>query len=173
MTTIVFIEKENHVEVAYDSKVSHGYSHNELEGHKVFESAGILYGVAGAVSVANIIEGLEIKPPKTSDPSQIDKWVTFELLGTLRKILSTVSEKGQFEIPVNMLVVVNNRVYDIGSDYSRVRYTNGRYSIGSGSHYAKGALDQGATAEQAVKVASQNDSGTGHAVKSFIYRSNV
>lgn len=167
MTTIVFVEKPDHVEVAYDSKVSMGYTHSELEQQKVFESHGILYGVAGALSVANIIEGLEIKPPKTSIPSEIDRWVTFELLGYIRKIMAQVAEKGQYEIEAHILLVVKNRVYKIGADYSRVRVTSGKYAIGSGSEYAMGALEQGASAEQAVRVAATHDSGTGHSIKHF------
>lgn len=173
MTTIVFVEKPDHVEVAFDSKVSSGYSHSELEQAKVFESSGILYGVAGNLSVANIIEGLDIKPPKTSVPSEVDKWVTFGLLGQLRKILSNVYQDGKFEFPGHMLIVVKNRVYEIGPDYSRCRVTSGNYTIGSGSNFAKGALDQGASAEQAVSIAAENDAFTGHTIKHFTYTSNT
>ena len=171
MTTIVMVEKDDHVEVAYDSKVSAGWSHAELEQEKVFESSGILYGVAGDVSVANIVEGLDIKPPKSSDPSYVDKWVTFGLLGSLRKIIGKVQPLGKFQFPGQMIVVVHNRVYEIGPDYSRVRYTSGNYAIGSGSHFAKGALDGGSSAYDAVTIAANNDPYTGHKIKTFKYNS--
>lgn len=171
MTTIVMLEKDDHVEVAFDSKVSAGYSHGELEQNKVFESSGILYGVAGNVSVANIIEGLDIKPPKTSVPSEIDKWVTFELMGQIRKIMGEVYQDGKFHFPGQMLIVVKNRVYSIGPDYSRVRLTSGNYAIGSGSEFAKGALDSGMSALKAVSVAADNDAFTGHRIKHFTYKS--
>lgn len=172
MTTIVMLEKDDHVEVAFDSKVSTGWSHAELEQSKVFESSGILYGVAGNLSVANIIEGLDIKPPKSSVPSEIDKWVTFGLMGQIRKIMGEVYNNGKFEFPGQMLIVVHNRVYSIGPDYARVRYTSGKYAIGSGSDFAKGALAQGASAEKAVSIAADNDAFTGHKIKHFTYTSS-
>ena len=66
MTTIVMVEAKNKVEVAFDSKVSNGYSHNELEQPKVFTSQGITYGVAGAVGLANLLEDISVKPPEAS-----------------------------------------------------------------------------------------------------------
>lgn len=173
MTTIVMVESGDHVDVAFDSKVSAGFSHAEMEQSKVFEASGILYGVAGALSVANAIEGTSVKPPKTNDPDEINKWVTFDLLGSIRKTLSRMQVNGRFQFPGEMLIVVKNRVYSIGPDYSRLRHTSGKYAIGSGGNFALGALANGASAEKAVQVAADHDVFTGHRVKSFEYVSPV
>lgn len=170
MTTIVFVEKKDHIEVAYDSKVSLGYSHAEMENNKVFESSGIIYGVAGALNVANVIEGMDVKPPKGLNGNDLTQWVSRVLIRRMREMLKETSPEGQYYFPGAVLVGVCGKVYEIGSDYSRTRNTSGKYAIGSGSHFAKGALDAGASAKDAVNVAANNDSFTGHTVKSFTFK---
>lgn len=171
MTTIVMVEKQKTVDIAWDSQVSSGYGGEELEQEKVFEASGIIYGVAGAVRVANLIEGLQIKPPTNLSDKDTDTWVSRYMIP---RIQQTLREHGALEqdqyMEAGILAVVNARVYSIGGDFSRVRNTSGRYVLGSGSNYAKGALDAGASAEQAVKVAAKNDVWTGFGIKTATVR---
>ena len=170
MTTIVFVEENGKIDVAYDSKASMGYSHVETESNKVFESSGIIYGVAGAVSVANLLESMDVKPPKDKTGRELDLWVTNTLIRRMRSVLKESSPEGQYWFPGQVLVGVCGRVYEIGGDYSRLRNTSGKYAIGSGSHFAKGALDAGMTPVDAVTVAANNDSFTGHTIKSLTFK---
>lgn len=165
MTTIVMVEKPDSVEIAWDSKVSTGYSHEELEQEKVFEASGIIYGVAGALRVANIIEGLEVKPPEGLTGKDVDAWVSRVLIPRMQSALRVVDPIGQYYVEAHILAVVNGRVYGISGDYGRVRNTSGIYAIGSGSSYAKGALRSGSSAAESVQIASENDVYTGHTIK--------
>lgn len=166
MTTIVMVEKKNGVEVAYDSKVSNGYSHDELEQPKVFSSQGITYGVAGAVGLANLLESITVQPPeKDSIPKEVDQWVQRVLIPAMRRQVMDYHPHSTFDAEWQVLVVVNKRVYAIGGDFSRVRNTSGRYAIGSGSLFARGALHAGASAKRAVEIAAEIDPWTGHEVK--------
>lgn len=168
MTTIVMVEKPDRVDIAWDSKVSSGYSHEELEQEKVFEASGITYGVAGAVRVANILEGLDVKPPQGVEGKGVDAWVSRVLIPRMQNACRATDPEGQFYVHANILAVVNKRVYSIGDDFSRVRNTSGIYAIGSGSVYAKGALEAGASVKKAVQVASNNDVYTGHGIKTKV-----
>lgn len=169
MTTIVFVEKPTGVVMAWDSKVSAGYTHQELDQEKVFQSQGIWYGVAGDVSIANIIETMDVKPPsKDMLPREQDLWVTRTLIPRMRKLCSESSPFGQYRIHAQILVAFNGRVYEIGGDYSRVRNKSGMYAIGSGTDFAIAALQSGKTPREAVEVAAANDSGTGHGIKEAV-----
>lgn len=170
MTTIVMVEKPTEVQIAWDSKVSRGYSHEELEQEKVFTASGITYGVAGAVRVANILEGLDVKPPVGLKGVEVDSWVSKVLIPRMQNACRAADPTGNFQVDANILAVVCGRVYAIGADFSRVRHTSGIYAIGSGSEFAKGALDTGATPKQAVIVAANNDMATGHGIKTMVVR---
>lgn len=170
MTTIVMVEKPNLVQIAWDSKVSRGYSHEELEQEKVFEASGITYGVAGEVRVANILESLDVKPPQGVEGKAVDAWVSRVLIPRMQFACREADPEGQYYVEANILVVVNGRVYSIGRNFSRVRNTSGVYAIGSGSTYAKGALSAGASPEKAVQIAADNDMATGHGIKTKVIR---
>lgn len=166
MTTIVMVEKPDGVQIAWDSKVSWGYSHQEIEQEKVFEASGITYGVAGLVRVSNVLEEMDVKPPSPNlSNRETDSWVTRVLIPRMQNAMRVVDNNAVFDNESNILVVVNARVYNIGADFSRIRNTSGIYSIGSGSHFATGALSNGATAQRAVEIASMNDMATGHSIK--------
>lgn len=168
MTTIVMVEKKGSVDIAFDSKVSNGYSHNELEQPKVFSSQGITYGVAGAVGLANLLEDISVKAPASSlTGKEVDRWVQRVLIPAMRTQVMEYHPEARFDAEWQVLVAVNKRVYSIGGDFSRVRNTSGRYAIGSGSLFARGALHAGASAKRAVEIAAEIDPWTGHEVKAF------
>jgi hypothetical protein len=62
---------------------------------------------------------------------------------------------------MQIIVVVNNRIYEIGCDTAWMRRVDGIYAIGSGSPVALGALKHGATLEEAIVIAAENDPYTG------------
>ena len=170
MTTIVMVEKPNRVDIAWDSKVSRGYSHEELEQEKVFEASGITYGVAGALRVLNIIEELDVKPPVDLEGKAVDAWVSRVLIPRMQNACRAADPEGQYYVHANILAVVNGRVYSIGGDFSKTRNTSGIYAIGSGSVYAKGALEAGASVTRSVEIAANNDVYTGHGIKTKVIR---
>lgn len=166
MTTIVFKETPSKVEIAFDSKVSGGGGHDELEQPKVFTTYGITYGIAGAVGLANLMESISVKPPeKGLSGTEMDQWVQRVLIRAMRSQVKEYNPDSTFDAYWQVLVSVNKRVYSIGGDFSRVRNTSGLYAIGSGSPFAMGALKAGASPRKAVEIAATSDLYSGHAVK--------
>lgn len=61
---------------------------------------------------------------------------------------------------LDILEVCNGRIYLWGKKLVRVKLNETVYAIGSGAHYAMGALANGATPEQAIKIAAKYDPET-------------
>lgn len=70
-------------------------------------------------------------------------------------------ERPVFEEPLDILEVASDGIYLWGKKFVRLKIHQPVYCVGSGAHYAMGALAQGATPKQALKIASKLDSGTG------------
>lgn len=147
----------------WDSQVSGPYDF-EVDGSKVFSNNGVVFGVAGALRLANVLEYMDIpEPPMKSDA--INRYVVKTLCDAIRNEcryvdLSSNSE-GQAGVEGSVLVSVRGRVYDIGSDFSACRNRSKTYGIGSGSAFALGALAAGADPLTALKIAAKMDTGTG------------
>lgn len=160
MTTIIAREDKGKVTFAYDSLVSGGDSF-EMEREKVFVNNGIIFGVAGRLLLNTEFQHYDFPtPPK--DPRLTDKYVSKVLLPHIRKLLNDVApRRHEDEYAMQILAVINNRIYDIGVDTAWVRRVDGIYAIGSGGDFARGAIDSGADLEAAIQVAAKNDPGTG------------
>lgn len=164
MTTIVAVETPGGVTFATDSRVS-GASLNDGWISKVFENKGITFGIAGYLRVSQMMQHVKLPDlPKSNKPEKIDKWVTQELAPLMVRIGKEMSEGG-FRSGSNALVSVKGRVYDLGTDGSWTRNSSGVYAIGSGSSYALGALESGASPKKAIKIASKYDWGTNSDVR--------
>lgn len=165
MTCIVFVEHPDGVSIGFDSKVSWGYEHADLEQTKVFVNGEIIFGCAGDMLDANILRYAEL-PALAPNTWDIDRWVTNELIPAITEALHNRNapeyKDGKIGTGGHYLVVVRGRVYQIGSDTSWVRRVNKRYAIGSGADFAMGALSANASITQALEIAAQHDSGTGH-----------
>lgn len=165
MTTIIAIEHENGVTFGFDSKVSYGSEHADLEGSKVFANGEVVFGICGAVLDANIFRYAEL-PKLDAHEWDIDRWVTTQLLPALH---SALRDRGALEVSNGklstgggILLAIRGRVYQAAYDGSWTRHTNKLYSIGSGSSYALGALAVGASVREALRAAEVYDKGTGH-----------
>lgn len=160
MTTIIAKEHNGAVTIGFDSLVSGGESF-EMEQDKVFVNNGVIYGVAGRLLLSTEIKHAHMPTPPT-EVSETDGWVSSTLSPKIRSILNAVNpRRGQDEFSMQILVVVNNRVYEIGCDTAWYRKVTGVYTIGSGSPYAAGALSHGATVLEALSIAAERDSHTG------------
>lgn len=172
MTTVVFVEKADRIEIAFDSKVSYGFSVKELEQKKVFKIGKVYLGVAGSLGFLNLLSSQHIPdhPPMTK--AETDRWVQRVLIPIIKRAAVEYSPMTQHTgyMHSGVLVAVNGYVYDIGGDFSWVRNKSGIYAIGSGSHYATGAVSGGSSAKRAVEVATQHDAGSGYTVHEIILK---
>lgn len=160
MTTIIAKEHNGEVHIGFDSQCT-GYSSFELEQDKVFVNNGVIYGVAGRLLVSSQIKNAHMPTPPTL-VADTERWVTSVLAPKIRHILNEVSpRRPQDDFEMQILVVVNNRVYEISGDTGAHRRTDGLYAIGSGSPYASGAILGGASVRKALNIAANNDPYTG------------
>jgi len=58
------------------------------------------------------------------------------------------------------LISIGGEVFELADDMSISLDSKGFYGVGSGSNYAIGALHAGASVEQALEIASNNDAYT-------------
>lgn len=67
--------------------------------------------------------------------------------------------------PSDIFVVEDGKAYFLTWPYLRkVEIQEGYYAVGSGSHFALGALAMGADARKAIEIASRFDPDTGHGI---------
>lgn len=163
MTTVVAVETERGVTFASDSRISWRSKHDGWV-NKVVTNGGYTFGAAGALRAIQILQFAKLpEPPVTDDPNMIDRFVTKELVGSIKDAFNEVSsDADQYS---TILGAVAGRAYIFGSDGSWVRNPDGIYAVGSGSPYALGALRAGAKPREAVEIASYFDGYTNDDVR--------
>jgi len=62
---------------------------------------------------------------------------------------------------IDVLEVCSDGIFIWGKKFVRLHVNEEYYAVGSGAHYAMGALAAGATPKQAIAIAASMDSGTG------------
>lgn len=167
MTTIVMRKLEDRIEVAFDSKVSNGHTFWELKENKVAEVNGMYFGVAGRLRALNAIHHMTLNPPTGIHGDDLTKWVHRVLVPKLRQTIHEAIPDGAWDSQSGVLVVVNNEIYEIDSDFSVTQSVDGVYAIGSGSDFAKSALDFGKSVKESVEYAGEKDIWTGYTIKSL------
>lgn len=163
MTTVVAVESPSGVVFAADSRIS-WYSKHDGWIDKIVTNGPFTFGTAGALRAIQILEYAKLpEPPKTDDYKILDRFVTKELVGSIKDAFKEVDSDAD-EVS-SIIGSVRGRVYIFGGDGSWVRNPDGFYAVGSGSPYALGALKAGASPKKAVKIASFFDSGTNDDVR--------
>lgn len=166
MTTIIGIQHPAGATLGWDSLVGAEGPVFEDEAPKVFTNGGVVYGVAGPLTLANAIRHARMPDADSSNCRwDTDQWVENTLVpaivNTLARRQVLKLEDGRPDLEGAILVVVRNRLYEIDFDTSVSRRKDGRHAIGSGAPYALGALAAGASILDALEIAASLDSGTG------------
>lgn len=163
MTTIAAIERRGRdTVIACDSQAT-AQDKFEMEAPKVFERNGVIYGVAGVISVSNALRYSDLPEP-AGDP---DEWVNNTLCPALREIVKELdlprNDEDGYEL--GAIVIIGARIYEITDDLTWIRNISGTYSIGSGYAFALGAMDMGASPREAIEVAATRDPNTGGKIR--------
>lgn len=158
-------EHSDGVSIGFDSQVSFGSHGADLEQPKVFANGDIILGVSGDVLAVNVLRHASL-PPMPEDEWDVDRFVTNDLIPALGKALYDYNalkfNDGKAEAPFTALLVVRGRVYEVSTDLSWTRRVDRTYAVGSGWAFAIGAISAGASIREALDIAAQHDSGTGH-----------
>lgn len=163
MTTVVAVESEKGVTFAADSRIS-WYAKHDGWIDKVVTNGVYTFGAAGALRAIQILEFAKLpEPPKTEDTKMIDRFVTKELVQSIKDAFGDA--KSDADESSIILGAVCGRAYIFASDGSWVRNPDGFYAVGSGQSYALGALKAGKSAKQAVEIASYFDGYTNDDVR--------
>lgn len=164
MTTILMREnkKTGEVEIGYDSLCTGGTKF-ELETEKVFvnESNGLIFGVAGDMMINPELRYAQF-PSIPQNPALTERWLVSVLVPHMRRLFNEIAPRRQEDMmSMQVLVVINNKIFEIGCDLSVLQKKDGVYAIGSGGRLALGAMKVGASLDKALEVAAENDSYTG------------
>lgn len=155
MTTIAAkIEDNGSITIASDSCVSsQSIKHNS--GPKIWGLGFVAWGWAGRSVLARWVE--QNPPPKS--PEDLDEWAD-----TLRTRAQSVGAWDEGSTGGEALVCYAGRspsIYYIGCDCSVIFVDSLFFAIGSGAHYALGAMAAGhVDAIPAVEIASRFDPAT-------------
>lgn len=160
MTTIIAKENANSVEIGFDSQAT-GWDKFDLDQPKVFVNNGVIFGVAGRLLISTELKHATIPtPPPGLDG--LDEWVTHRLNPKVRQLLNEVAPRRGYDgFEMQVLVIVNGRVYSINGDTGWSRRKDGLYAIGSGSTYAFATVAAGGSIAKGLQLAAQYDPYTG------------
>jgi ATP-dependent protease HslVU (ClpYQ) peptidase subunit len=170
LTTIVAVEDRGRVHLGSDSQATLGSSKMAIAGGKIISKDGYTFGLAGVAEMLTRLKRTDW--PQVS--GDLDTFVADELLPFLLETQSTMfrdfgidenSDNPFNQPPISaILLAVQGRVFELElvKGLSPLRREDGRYTIGSGSKYARGALgaarkNDRRTVLAALEAASKND----------------
>ena len=142
MTCIAAIETRHGVTMAGDRAGSNGWTRGVVDTPKVFTNGPLLIGYTSSFRMGQLLQHA-LHPPVHTLGWDIDWWITHDLMNTVRRTFSEHgwgTTKDQQAAGGNWLVAVAGRCYEIQTDYSWLRYTTGRYTVGSGEVHAAASL---------------------------------
>lgn len=164
MTTIVYKDGE----FAWDTQTT--WIHGGHTGDsKVFRNGPVVFGVSGRSRASDLLQYMEVPSLRDYEPDfDVNRWVVRDLIPAIRKEFEdekfTPGEK-EFNTDSHVLLWAPGVAGYLASDLSWVQDERGVLAVGSGSKYAIGALEHGATPREAVKTAMKWDVYTGGSVE--------
>lgn len=143
MTTIAAVQGPTWSVVAFDSQVSEDSRKYSLPvgAGKCVAVGDYIFGIAGDFRAVNILAHT-FQPPQALDRTglDLDKFMTSKFIPALKKCFDDNWYGKDGEHGSLIMVSVNGTIYEIGSNYDCIRDTCGLYGMGSGGHFALGAL---------------------------------
>lgn len=178
MTTIVAVQYKDKVVIGADSQVTSGGGRRQSHREMVKISERSLYLIAGSGEVApcDIAQHIWQPPiPKLSDVDDLYHFMIAKVVPSLKACFKEQEYKWNEpdehgETKFAFLLCIGGQVFEIDDDLSVSLDARGFYGVGSGSDYAVGALCAGATIEQALSIAADNDVYTS---APFIYQTQL
>lgn len=163
MTTVLAVQTDSDVLLAWDSQLTRGNEYGNMLENKVWCNNGIIFGGSGTTRLLDLIYAMEVPD---YDGSDARRWIIRTLVPEIQKAiedsLQTVlrEEDGSLK-DSSLMVVVDCTVFLLDSNFSPTSTAEGLVALGSGGDYAKGAYKQGADPRSAVAIASALDPYTG------------
>lgn len=159
MTTIIGIQDKNGCTLVADSRTSDDggrpYSHSDIK--KITPRGEYLIAGAGDAHPCDIIQHIWNPPPVPR--TGLYDFVVAHMCPSIRQAIKDngYEPKKDQEPDFEFLIAIRGELFEIDGSCSVSRRDDGIYGIGSGSKYAIGALQAGASWEMAMHIAEKND----------------
>jgi len=161
MTTIIAVQHKESCIFAADSRTtgSDGRPYHHMSVAKVTDRDGWLIAGSGDAPACDLIQH-GWKAPKQVKTLDNYKYMVTVVSPSIRKYL----KDNGYEIDANdkesgflLLLAYKGTIYEVDDTYTVSMRDDGLYGIGSGSKWALGALQAGATMDEALEIAARND----------------
>jgi len=161
MTTIIGIQSKESCIIAADSRTTDAkgrpYSHPEMK--KISKVGEYLVAGSGDADACDLIQ-YTWKAPEVPEGVDLYRFMITEVAPSIRKCL----KEAGYEIPKDdpeagffFLIAIRGTLFEVDESYTVMLRDDGFYGIGSGSRFALGALQAGASWEEALSIAEKND----------------
>jgi len=128
---------------------------------KITNNNGWLIAGSGDSIVCDILQHVFIPPvPTIKERDDLYHFMITKFVPDMRDCLDENGIKfgaGEKEYTFNTLFAFDGEIFDIGDDFSVLLNDDGIYGVGNGSQFAIGALEAGASIEEALTIAAKND----------------
>lgn len=162
MTTIVAVCKNGNVTMGADSQVTDGSRpnrHSKME--KITKNNGWLIAGSGDSTPCDILQHIFIPPvPTVKERDNLYRFMITKFVPAMQECLEENNwkpDQNDKDSGFSMLFAFDGEVFDIGNDFSVLLNSDGIYGVGNGAHFAIGALYAGASVEDALRIAANND----------------
>jgi len=166
MTTIIAVQSSNGVLFGADSQVtaSNGRKYSATRMVKITERNGYIIAGSGECAPCDIAQHIWNPPtPTAKDKKDLYHFMIAKVVPSLKQCFKDNDYKpnpDDDETAFAFLIAICGEVFEIADDFSISLDDSGFYGVGSGSGYAIGALNAGATVEHALMIAARNDAFT-------------
>jgi len=164
MTTIIGIQHKNGCLLAADSRTTNEYGrpyHHEKVA-KLTERGDWIIAGAGDPQACDIVQHLWAPPKQTIKDNY--KYMVSKAALSIRDCLKKNGyerDKSDKDGGFIFLIAYKGTLYEIDETFTVYMRDDGFYGAGSGSRWALGALQAGASWEEALVIAEKNDIYTG------------
>lgn len=171
MTTIVAVQTEDDVLLAWDSQMTRDNEKTPSHEPKVWIRQGVVFGVSGHARLIDLVYAMEFPE---YDGSEARMWIIRQLVPAIQQVIedspnSEAVTGKDGDVRGGILVVVDGTAFLLDSLLSPLSSVRGHYAMGSGGDYAHGALEAGLSPAAAVAVAAEIDPFTGGKINVSTY----
>jgi len=162
VTTIIGIEDATGCYLAADNQTTvDNRAFFDPSTPKIRVLGDLLVAVAGSGLACDIVNYLWKPPPLRSFHRSMYEFMVMDVVPAIKRAFETYGFPASDEESFAILIAFQGHLFEIGSDGTVLSREDGIYGIGTGSTFAIGALEAGATLEEAMRIATSNDIYTG------------
>ena len=162
MTTIVAVQKDDGVYFGADSLVTSTRKYNHPKMVKITQRGHFIISGSGLSSFCDVAQHVWNPPnPTAVDKKDFYHFIIAKVIPSLKQCFKDndlkLDDEKDDEPRFAFLIAIGGEVFDIADDFAVSLDSSGFYGVGSGSSLAVGALEAGASIEEALRIAGKHD----------------